>query len=266
MKKEGKCSNTLFKAVVLIFTALLMLFILGALSMVFIKGIPNLESSFQTPEIRFALKLSLFTSFISTFLCIFFAVPIGYGLARFHFWGEKIIHAVFNIPMALPPIVAGIALLILLGNTEFGHFLESLGLKFVFTVKGIILVQFFINVPYTVRIIKSTIQEINPRMEFISRTLGCTNLSSFMHVTLPLAKNGILASIVITWARALGDFGAVLMIAGATRMKTETLPTSIYLNMSCGDLNTALSVAAILIIISLLSLFVFEMLGGKKMY
>lgn len=266
MMNKGKYSNILFKAVVTIFTVLLMIFIVVAILMVFIKGIPNLKSSFQTPEIRFALKLSLFTSFVSTSLCLIFAVPIGYGLARFHFRGEKIINAVFNIPMALPPIVAGIALLILFGNTGFGRFLESLGLEFVFTVKGIILVQFFINVPYTIRIVKSTIQEIDPRVEFISRTLGCTSLSSFMNVTLPLAKNGIFSSIVITWARALGDFGAVLMIAGATRMKTETLPTSIYLNMSCGDLNTSLSAASILIMISLLSLFVFELLEGKKMY
>ncbi|QEK13060.1 ABC transporter permease subunit [Crassaminicella thermophila] len=263
MEKRRKGYNILFKGVILIFTVLLMTFVILSVLMVFIKGIPNLKESFQTTEIKFALKLSLFTSFISTILCIIFAVPIGYGLARFSFLGKKIVNAVFNIPMALPPIVAGISLLILFGNTGFGNFLENLGLKFIFTVKGIILVQFFINVPYTIRIVKSTIQNIDPRIEFISRTLGCTNLTSFMTITLPLAKNGILASIIITWARALGDFGAVLMIAGATRMKTETLPTSIYLNMSCGDLNTALSVASILIIISLISLFIFELLGEK---
>src|SRR3712207_1709385 len=154
--------------------------------------------------------------------------------------------------MALPPNVAGIALLILFSSTAFGEYLESIGLTFIFTQKGIILAQFFINVPYMIRILKSAIENIDPRMEFVSRTLGCSRAEAFFKVTLPLAKNGVTASIVITWARALGAFGAVLMIAGATRMKPETLPISLYLNLSCGDLDAALAVASILIIISML--------------
>ena len=130
-------------------------------------------------------------------------------------------------------------------------------------MKGIILAQFFVNVPYMIRILKSTISDIDPRMEFVSRTLGCNKMQSFYKVTLLLAKNGLVASLVITWARLLGEFGAALMLAGATRMKTETLPVSLFLNMSCGDLKLGLAIASILIIISIVSLLIFETLGGK---
>lgn len=264
---RGKLNNSyniIFVGIISVLTAFLLGLIILAISMVLIKGLPNLKTSFQSSEIKFALNLSIYTSIISTLLCIVFAVPIAYGLVRFNFWGKKIVNIIIDIPMALPPNVAGIALLILFGNTAFGHYLEDLGLQFVFTTKGIILAQFFVNVPYMIRILKSTIADIDPRMEFISRTLGCSKIQSFLKVTLPLAQNGLVASIVITWARALGAFGAVLMIAGATRMKTETLPVSLYLNLSCGDLEAALSVATILIIISVLSLVIFEFLGNER--
>lgn len=138
------------------------------------------------------------------------------------------------------------------------------GLKFVFTTKGIILSQFFVNIPYMIKVLKSTIADINPRLEFVGRTLGCSQWQAFFKITLPLAKNGLIAGIVITWARAIGEFGAALMLVGATRMKTETLPVSLYLNMSTGDLKLAMASATILIMISVISLFIFEFLGGKR--
>ncbi|WMJ79737.1 ABC transporter permease [Clostridium sp. MB40-C1] len=265
-KKLNNSCNIIFVGIISVLTAFLLGLILSSIGIVLIKGLPNLKTSFESPEIRFALRLSIYTSIISTSFCILFAVPIAYCLVRFDFWGKRIVNTIIDIPMALPPNVAGISLLIFFSSTAFGEYLEGLGLSFVFTQKGIILAQFFINVPYMIRILKSTIGDIDPRIEFVSRTLGCSRAQSFFKVTLPLAKNGLTASIVITWARALGAFGAVLMIAGATRMKTETLPVSLYLNLSCGDLEAALSVATILIIISVLSLVIFELLGSKEAF
>ncbi len=262
--KKRDHKNFIFTAIISIFIAMLTGFIILAIAMILLRGLPNLWSSLSTPEIRFSIKLSLITSVFSTLLCILFSVPIAYGVVRLNFRGKEIINTVLDIPMALPPIVSGVALLLLFGNTSFGHYLESIGLKFVFTTKGIILAQFFVNVPYMLRVLKSTISDIDPRIEYVSRTLGCTRMQSFIKITLPLAKNGLIASIVITWARALGEFGAALMIAGATRLKTETLPVSLFLNMSTGDLKLAMASATILIIISMLSLLVFEVLGNKK--
>ena len=136
------------------------------------------------------------------------------------------------------------------------------GRVFVFTPLGIIIAQFFVNVPFMFRILRGTFQSINPRYEHVAETLGCTEAQAFWRVTLPMSKNGLLAGSIITWSKGIGEFGAALMVAGATRMKTETLPISLFLNMSCGELDLAIAAATILIIISLISLFVFERYGG----
>lgn len=256
--------NRIFIGIIYLFIIVLAIFIISVILMVLIKGAPSLRASILNSEIQHALKLSLSTSSLSTLLCIVFALPVAYGIERFNFWGKRIIDVVFDITISLPPIVSGLALLIFWGNTTFGKFLSNIGINFVFTKKGIVVAQFFVNVSYMIRILKSTIKDIDPRVEFVSRTLGCTRLQSFLKVTLPLAKNGLIASIIITWARALGEFGAVLMLVGATRMKTETLPASIYINMSCGEFGLGLASATILIIISVISLLFFQLLVQKR--
>jgi molybdate transport system permease protein len=266
MDNKNNISNKIFNAIIYIFIGLLVLFIISALSMVLMKGVPNIFDALKSKEIQFSLKLSIYTSIISTAICILFAIPISYGLSRFDFKLKHLVNTIIDIPIALPPLVSGVALLLLFGNTAFGNMLENLGLNFVFDIKGIILAQFFINIPYMIRILKSTISDIDPKIEYVSRTLGCNKIQTFFKITLPLAKSGLTAGIIITWARALGEFGAALMIAGATRMKTETLPISLFLNMSCGNLKYAMASATILIIISVSSLLAFELIGNKNNY
>lgn len=263
-KKSTKYRNLVFKIILGVFTILLLSLIIAAVSNVLIKGIAGIGASIRTPEIQFSVKLSLITSVISTTLCILFAVPIAYSMERIEVPGKNIINTILNIPLALPPVVSGVALLLLFGTTTFGRKLASYGLKFVFDVRGVILAQFFVNISYMIRILKSTFSDIDPKLEFVGRTLGCTQFQSFIKITLPLAKNGLIAGTVITWARALGEFGAALMLAGATRMKTETLPTSLYLNMSTGDIQYAMASATIIILISILALLIFENIGSGK--
>jgi molybdate transport system permease protein len=261
-RKQGQ--NIFFIAVLALSIGFLAGFILIAISMILVRGYPGLVSSIGSKEIQFAIKLSFETSIISTLLCILVAVPVSYGMARLNFPGKRFINTIMDIPIALPPIVSGVALLLLFGTTSFGHALANRGIEFVFTPMGIVLAQFFVNVPYMIKVLESTIDDVDPRLEFVARTLGCSRLQSFFKITLPLARNGLMAGIVITWARALGEFGAALMLAGATRLKTETLPVSLFLNMSCGDLKLGLAAASVLIIISVMSLFAFEIMGGRQ--
>lgn len=221
-----------------------------------------LMESLRSAEIQFAIRLSLITSVVSTLFCILVSVPAAYALARYEFRGKSIVNTLLDVPLALPPLVAGVGLLILFGTTSFGKGLAEAGLAFVFTPQGIILAQFFVNFPFTFRVLKSTFQGINPRYEYVAHTLGSTEAGAFWRVTLPMARNGLLAGSIITWCRGIGEFGAALMVAGSTRMQTETLPISLYLNMSCGELPLAIAAATILIVISLVSLFVFEKFGG----
>ena len=150
------------------------------------------------------------------------------------------------------------ALLIFYGPSTFGQMLSAWGLDVVYTPLGIIVAQFFVNLPYMVRVARSAFETINPRYEYVARTLGCTEWGAFRQVTLPLARNGLIAGLVITWSKSIGEFGAVLMLAGATQMKTETLPIALFLNMSTGDLDLAIAASVILIVISVASLSVFE--------
>jgi len=220
-----------------------------------------LITSILSEEIQFAIRLSLTTAVVSTILCIAISIPSAYALARYNFFGKSVVNTILDVPLALPPLVAGVGLLIF-GMTSFGRGLAEVGLDFVFTPLGIVIAQFFVNVPFMFRILRGTFQSINPRYEHVAETLGCTEAQAFWRVTLPMSKNGLLAGSIITWSKGIGEFGAALMVAGATRMKTETLPISLYLNMSCGELNLAIATATILIIISLISLFVFERYGG----
>ncbi len=250
-------------AIALVITA----FIISLLLLVITRPDPQaVIESLLSPEIRFAIYLSLVTSVISTLLCIAVAVPAAYALARYTFFGKSFVSMVLDLPLALPPLVAGVALLLFFGTTAFGDALASIGLVFVFTPLGIIIAQFFVNLPFMLRIMRSTFTDISPRYEYVACTLGCTNLQAIRRVTLPMAGSGFLAGAVITWAKGIGEFGAALMIAGATRMKTETLPISLFLNMSCGELELALSAAIILIVISVVSLYIFELYGGSAKF
>ena len=262
-EKYGTIKNCFFQALIIFLMFILFAFVFSALGNIVWKGLAGLAHSISSQEIQFAIRLSLFTSFTSTLICVIFAIPVAYGLERFHFptW---ICQCDFGYPFIAAPLVCGVALLLLFGTTSFGQTLADHGLRFIFSVKGIILAQFFIITPYMVRVLKSTIADINPRLEFVARTLGCSQWQAFYKITLPLAKNGIIAGLVISWARAIGEFGCALMVAGATRMVTETLPVAVYLNMAIGDLQMAMASATCLIFISLFSLFVFEMVGGKQ--
>ena len=259
--KKLKASK--FKIFTIALSLLLGIFIVSLLLCVVTHTtLQALIKSLLSKEIQFAIRLSLITSVISTILCIIVSIPVAYALARYKFFGKSLVNTLIDVPLALPPLVAGVGLLLLFGTTSFGKSLAKAGIVFVFTPLGIIVAQFFVNIVFMLRILRSTFEGINPRYEYVAQTLGSTPFQAFWRVTLPMSKNGLLAGSIITWSKAIGEFGAALMVAGATRLKTETLPISLYLNMSCGELNLAIAAATILITISLVSLFIFEKYAG----
>jgi len=263
LKIVRRLRESSFKIITTLFGLVLAAFIVALLIGVVTHTTPQaLLESLLSGEIQFAIRLSLITSVISTIFCIFVSVPAAYALARYDFPGKNILNTILDVPLALPPLVAGVALLILFGTTSFGKGLAEAGIRFVFTPLGIILAQFFVNMPFMFRVLRSTFQGINPRYEYVAQTLGSTEAGAFWRVTLPMARNGLMAGSIITWCRGIGEFGAALMVAGSTRMQTETLPISLYLNMSCGELPLAIASATILIVISLVSLFIFEKFSG----
>ena len=256
-------NESTFKILTISIALLLTAFILSLVACIVTHTSPqSLLASIASEEIRFAIKLSLLTSAVSTVMCVAVSIPAAHALARYNFFGKTLINTIVDLPLALPPLVAGVGLLLLFGTTSFGAWLSDFGLKFVFTPLGIIIAQFTVNISFMLRIMRSTFEGISPRYENVAQTLGCTPMQAFLQTTLPMSKNGLMAGGIITWSKGIGEFGAALMVAGATRMKTETLPISLYLNMSCGDLDLAMAAAVILIIISFVSLYIFERRGG----
>jgi len=249
------------RKVSLAITVLLFLAIsITLLGLVLYSPLSVLAASLANPEIQFAIVLSIVTGIASTVICIAVAIPVAYALVRYSFPGKRMATLVLTLPLTLPPLVAGIALLLFFGTTPWGKALESAGFAVIFTPLGIVVAQVFVNLPYMVRIMRSAFASINPRFEHVAKTLGCTESGAFFQVTLPMARHGLLAGTVVTWSKAMGEFGAVLMLAGATTMRTETLPIALYLNISTGDVDLAVAAATILILISLASLCCVEYL------
>jgi molybdate transport system permease protein len=257
--------NKIFDVLLTVFFVLVLLFIVSPLGMLIIRGFSYVPVCLGSEEVQFAIALSMKTSFISTVICLILALPTSYFLHTKKIPFKKLVVQVINLPMSLPHLVSGIALLLLFGKLGIGNELQRIfNLDFVFTKQGIVLAQVFVNLPLAIKILNTALSESNEKMVFVARTLGCNSWQAFRHIILPNLKRGIISATVMTWSRALGEFGAVAMIAGSTRMKTEIIPTSIYLNMSTGDVDIAVGIAVILIIISITCMTIFEVLFNRE--
>lgn len=212
------------------------------------------EKPLDMDEISFALELSLITATIASAFALLFSIPIAYLLSRYNFKGKTFFDTILDLPIVLSPIALG-AMLLIFFNTSAGQAVEKAFGPIVFDVKGIILAQFFVIIGLSIRLLKNTFESVDLEYEMIARTLGCNKMKTFFKVVLPLSKKGILASFLLVWARAIGEFGATITLAGATTMKTETIPVAIYLSFESADVSNALIFITILILFSLITLF-----------
>ena len=214
--------------------------------------------------VRDSLWVSVWTSFTATAISLLFAIPMGYALSRFRFPGRLLADTIVDLPIVFPPLVAGLTLLVFFSQTFIGSWIEDgLGFEFVFQPKGIVLCQLFVSASFAIRSAKTAFDDVELRGEHVAMTLGCTRWGSFRYVALPLAKNGIIAGGILTWARAFGLFGPLMIFAGTFRGRTEVLSTTIYLELSAGNLEFALAIALLMIFIALISLMIIRAVGGK---
>jgi molybdate transport system permease protein len=214
-------------------------------------------------EIQAAIVLSLFSATLSAVLAVLIAVPGAYLLARCEFPGKRLLDTFLDLPVVLTPIALG-TLILMAWNTPAGQLLERFGLSLPFTVAGVVAAQFTVVAAIALRLLKATFEQVDPRFELVARTLGCSAAGSFLKVTLPLARRGILAAFILTWARAVGEFGATVMVAGSARGNTATLPSSIYLAMAVADLPRAVTLIVILLLIALAVLLAVRFALGRR--
>jgi molybdate transport system permease protein len=217
---------------------------------------------FQSPEIRYATKLSLITSSLTAILSLWVAVPVGYLLSRFPFPGRNFLDAFLDIPIVLPPLVIGLSLLIFF-QTSLGRAIEKV-VPVTYAVPSVILAQFMVACAFAVRTMRSTFDQIDSRREDVARTLGCSRSQAFWMITFPEARQGMLTAGTLAWARALGEFGPILIFAGATRMRTEVLPTTVFLEMSVGKINGAVAVSMVMVVAAVLVLMVVSFWGNRE--
>lgn len=216
--------------------------------------------SLQDPNIRYAIKLSLISCTITTILAMWVGVPMGYLLARTQFRGKTLLDTLVDIPVVLPPLVIGLSLLILF-QTAPGRFFEKHVFGVTFEVPSVILAQFSVAAAFVVRTMRVTFEQIPPRTEQVALTLGCTRSQAFWRVLLPEARRGLLTAATLAWARSLGEFGPILIFSGATRMRTEVLPTTVFLELSIGKIEAAIAVSLLMIAVAVVVLIITRTLG-----
>jgi len=261
---KGVIGDRIFRAATIGALALLVLFfVIIIVSLLTYTDWKTIGSSIISPDTLFAIKLSLATATITTILAVAVAIPVAYAISKNAFFGKSVVDSLLDLPIVISPIALGAALLVFF-NTPIGSAINNHVLRFVFSVPGIVLAQFTVVSALAVRLLKSTFDGIDLRYEQVARTLGYSKLEAFFKVIIPLARNGIIASGILTWARATGEFGATVMLAGATAMKTETLPISIFLNLSSANVGQAIALILILVVISLVALLLIRLLTGRR--
>lgn len=264
-KQRKKKKLDVFSIISIIVALLIIVFIGSAIIAVLIGGIQNLPDALKSPEIWFAIKVSLITATVSTLLCVVVTIPASYAFTRTKMPLKKISEVVMELMMCLPYLVLGLCLLILF-SSPFGDWLKEIGLQFVFDVKGIVVAQFFVNLPFAMRMVRTAFMQVDERLEVIAGMLGASKWKQLTTIILPLSRNAIISMIILTWSRAIGEFGATLMLVGITRMRTETLPGNIYLSISTGDTGMAMASATIMLVIAVVAMIITNKLNEPPKY
>jgi molybdate transport system permease protein len=211
-----------------------------------------LPRELNDPAVTTALRLSLVCSLGAALLAVILGVPLAWVLARVDFPGRRFVRAIALVPLVLPPVVGGVALLLAFGRRGLvGQWLEQwFGVTFPYTTAGAILAEAFVAMPFLVITAEAGFRNLDRRYEDAARTLGAGRFTLFRRVTLPLTAPSLLAGTVLAWARALGEFGATITFAGNTPNRTTTIPLEVYLQLESGRLGGAIVLSLLLLVVS----------------
>ena len=213
-----------------------------------------LLSRLGEPVVRDALRLSLMTSAAAMVVVVLLGLPAAYLLATREFFGKRVVEVLIDLPMVLPPTVAGFALLMAFGRAGLaGRWLAAAGITLPFTTAGVVIAQAFMAAPFFVLAARAGFASVDPRLTDAAASLGASELGVFLRVVLPLSRRALVAGAAMSAARALGEFGATITFAGNLRGVTQTMPLAVYVAMQ-SDLDTAAVLSVVLLAMSLLLL------------
>lgn len=230
-----------------------LLLLLLPLAAIFWRSLPNgaIFTALRLPIVRDALRLSLITTAISLGITIVLGTPIAYLLSRYRFPGYGLLDSLIDLPMVLPPAVAGLGLLIAFGRRGLvGGPLEALGISLPFTTAAVVLAQCFVAAPFYIKAAKAGFAGVDRELEMVAETFGSSGWYTFTRITLPLAFPSVLGGMVMMWSRALGEFGATIFFAGNRQSITQTIPLAIFQEEQASHFDTALAMSAVLVCVS----------------
>ncbi|MEV0005838.1 ABC transporter permease [Micromonospora sp. NPDC050980] len=212
----------------------------------------SLPQRLTEPGALTALRLSLQTATVATGVCLLLGVPLAWLLARARFPGRRLVRALVTVPLVLPPVVGGVALLLVFGRRGLlGAWLDgTFGFTLPFTTTGVVVAEAFVAMPFLVIAVEGALRGADARFEEAAATLGASRWTTFTHVTLPLVAPGVAAGAVLCWARALGEFGATITFAGNYPRVTQTMPLAVYQTIEGGDLDGAVVLSLVLLTVS----------------
>ncbi len=222
------------------------------------SGLESFWAALTAPDAVFALKLSLVTSFWATVFNVIFGLFAAYVLSRYNFWGRNALIVTISLPTAIPTAVAGFALLLLWGPYgTLGRLLAPHGIQLMFTATAIILANIFVTFPLAFGVIKPVFDTMSRSLEEASATIGATRWQTFWHVTLPSLRGAIVTGALLTFARAVGEFGSTILVSGNLAGRTQTAPLYIFAKFNEGQVEAANAVA---IVLALFSFAIFSIL------
>ncbi len=213
-----------------------------------------------SPHTLRALAVSLFAATLASSLAMALALPAAYTLSRWSFPGRNLLDTLLDTPVVISPVALGATLLLIFSSPPGQAFQQHI-LRVVFAFPGVVVAQAVVAFGLQVRVARAAFDAVDPRMELVARTLGSDPLHTFLRVTLPLARRGLLTALLLGWARALGEFGATVTLAGATLGRTGTLPVAIYLSLGALRLDEAFALTLLLVAVGMAALATVRILG-----
>jgi molybdate transport system permease protein len=235
------------------------------LALIWFVDLAALRASVQSERTLFSVRLSLMAATLAACFAVALAMPAAYALSRYRFRGRDLVDTLLELPIIVSPAALG-AMLLIFFNTPLGEWIQNNVVRFVFAAAGIVLAQFITVLGVAVRLLKTSFDEVPVELETVARTLGATPRHAWLTVTLPLARRGLIAAFILAWAKALGEFGATIMVAGTMAMRTETLPVAIYLRLANADIEGTVSLILVLVSLGLLALYTARRLLGKAFH
>lgn len=264
--RRARRSATVRFALLAICSIAFLLLLLLPLYAIFWKSLPHgaLIAALRLPIVRDALRLSMLTTAIALGVTVILGTPVAYLLARYRFPGYGLLDSIIDLPMVLPPSVAGLGLLIAFGRQGLlGGPLAALGITLPFTTTAVILAQCFVAAPFYIKAAKAGFAGVDRELEMVAATFGSSSWYTFTRITVPLAFPSLLGGIVMMWSRALGEFGATIFFAGNFQGVTQTIPLAIFQEEQASHFDTALAMSAVLVCVSFVILVTVKWLTAR---